>query len=242
MWKGIQDITNYRTTSPDCAGDASLPDALNNFYARFEAENDMAARKSTPPTNDQVLCLTVADVRRTLYRVNPQNAAGPDDIPGRVLRGCADQLADVLTDIFNISLSNATVPTCFKAAIIVPMPKKSSVSCLNDYRPIALTSCGKLCISVWTRPSADCSCGSSHRPLYKGNSGTAVPSVSDMSCSLFAVNKSLSFTSSLLELLMVHHIHHHEVFREAHHEAYQDPAAPLTGPPAVCVPSQPLNR
>ncbi|XP_072911359.1 uncharacterized protein [Hemitrygon akajei] len=140
MWKGIQDITNYKTTSPDCAGDASLPNVLNNFYAWFETENDVAARKSTPPANDQVLCLSVADVRRTLFRVNPRKAAGPDNIPGRVLRGCADQLADVLTDIFSISLSSATIPTCFKAATIVPVPKKSSVSCLNDYRPIALTS------------------------------------------------------------------------------------------------------
>ncbi|XP_072904707.1 uncharacterized protein [Hemitrygon akajei] len=140
MWKGIQDITNYRTTSPDCAGDASLPDALNNFYARFEAENDVAVRKSTPTTNDQMLCLSVADVRRTLCRVNPRKAAGPDNIPGRVLRGCADQLADVLIDIFNISLSSATIPMCFKVATIVPVPKKSSVSCRNDYRPVALTS------------------------------------------------------------------------------------------------------
>ncbi|XP_072110653.1 uncharacterized protein [Mobula birostris] len=57
-----------------------------------------------------------------------------------VLRGCVDQLADVLTDIFNISLSSTIVPTCFKAATIVAVPKKSSVSWLNNYRPIALTS------------------------------------------------------------------------------------------------------
>ncbi|KAK1799569.1 hypothetical protein P4O66_000371 [Electrophorus voltai] len=67
-------------------------------------------------------------------------AAGPDNIPGHVLRECADQLADVLTDIFNISLSCAVVPTCFKTTTIVPVPKKPTVSCLNDYRPIALTS------------------------------------------------------------------------------------------------------
>ncbi|XP_063344797.1 interferon-induced very large GTPase 1-like [Pelmatolapia mariae] len=71
--------------------------------------------------------------------VNPRKAAGPDNIPGRVLRECAEQLADVLTDIFNISLSSAVVPTCFKATTIVPVPKKSSVSGLNDYRPVALT-------------------------------------------------------------------------------------------------------
>ncbi|KAI4889636.1 hypothetical protein NFI96_003622 [Prochilodus magdalenae] len=139
MWQGIQAITNYRTIPPACDSDASLPDALNHFYTRFEAQNSVAARKTTPPPDDQVLCLTAAGVRKTLRRVNPRKAAGPDNIPARVLRECADQLTDVFTDIFNISLSSATVPTCLKATTIIPVPKKSSVSCLNDYRPIALT-------------------------------------------------------------------------------------------------------
>ncbi|KAK1802655.1 hypothetical protein P4O66_004298 [Electrophorus voltai] len=140
MWEGIQAITNYRKTPPSCDSDAILPDALNDFYARFEAQNNVAAEKSIPPQNDQVLCLTAADVRHTLRGVNPWKAAGPDNIPGRVLRECADQLADVLTDIFNISLSCAMVPTCFKTTTIVPVPKKPTVSCLNDYHPITLTS------------------------------------------------------------------------------------------------------
>ncbi|KAK1786349.1 hypothetical protein P4O66_018038, partial [Electrophorus voltai] len=140
MWERIRAITNYRKTSPSCDSDAILPDALNDFYARFEAQNNIAAEKSIRLQNDQVLCLTAADVRRTLRGVNPRKAAGPDNIPGHVLRECADQLADVLTDIFNISLSCAVVPTCFKTTTIVPVPRKPTVSCLNDYRPIALTS------------------------------------------------------------------------------------------------------
>ncbi|KAI4892919.1 hypothetical protein NFI96_001300 [Prochilodus magdalenae] len=87
MWQGIQAITNYRTTPPACDSDASLPDALNHFYARFEAQNGVAARKTTPPPDDQVLCLTAADVRKTLRRVNPRESAGPDNIPARVLSG-----------------------------------------------------------------------------------------------------------------------------------------------------------
>ncbi len=58
---------------------------------------------------------------------------------GRVLKDCAEQLTDVLTDIFNTSLSQAVIPTCLKSTTIIPVPKKSPVSCLNDYRPIALT-------------------------------------------------------------------------------------------------------
>ncbi|KAI4903588.1 hypothetical protein NFI96_028513 [Prochilodus magdalenae] len=139
MWQGIQAITNYRTTLPACDSDASLPDALNHFYARFKTQNGMATRKTTPPSDDQVLCLTAADVRKTLRRADPRKAAGPNNIPATVLRECADQLTDVFTDIFNISLSSATVPTCLKATTIIPVPKKSSVFCLNDYRPVALT-------------------------------------------------------------------------------------------------------
>ncbi|KAK3508072.1 hypothetical protein QTP70_012309 [Hemibagrus guttatus] len=114
MWQGIQEITNYKTTPSACDSDASLPDALNEFYAQFEAQNNVAARKTIPPPNDQVLCLSTADVKRTLCRVNPQKSAGPDNIPGRVLRECAEQLVDVFTNIFNISLSSTFVPTCLK--------------------------------------------------------------------------------------------------------------------------------
>ncbi|KAK3567264.1 hypothetical protein QTP86_015709, partial [Hemibagrus guttatus] len=113
-----------QTTRPSvCDSDASLPDALNDFYAWFEAQNNVVVRKTIPPPNDQVLCLSTADVKRTLCRVNPWKSAGPDNIPGRVLRECAEQLEDVFTDIFNISLSSAVVPTCLKTMTIVPVPK-----------------------------------------------------------------------------------------------------------------------
>ena len=58
----------------------------------------------------------------------------------RVLRACADQLAGVFTDIFNLSLSQSSVLTCFKMDTIVPVPKSAKVTELSDYRPIALTS------------------------------------------------------------------------------------------------------
>ncbi len=69
----------------------------------------------------------------------PCKAAGPDNIPARVLKDCAEQLTDVLTDIFNTSVSQAVIHTCLKSTTIIPVPKKSPLSCPNDYRPIALT-------------------------------------------------------------------------------------------------------
>ncbi len=116
LWQAIQTITDYKPPPQACDDDTSLPDALNHFYSRFEMQNDTSAQKLTKtPPNDQALCLSPADVRKTLSRINPRKAAGPDNIPGRVLKDCAEQLTDVLTDIFNTSLSQAVIPTCLKS-------------------------------------------------------------------------------------------------------------------------------
>ena len=79
-----------------------------------------------PATKDCGLSFSVADVSKAFNRVNLRKAAGPDGIPSCVLRARADQLAGVFTDIFNQSLSQSAVPTCFKRATIVPVPKKAN--------------------------------------------------------------------------------------------------------------------
>ncbi len=57
-----------------------------------------------------------------------------------VLRSCADGLAGLFTSIFNESLATSVVPTSFTKSVILPVPKNNKPSCLNDYRPVALTS------------------------------------------------------------------------------------------------------
>ncbi len=97
------------------------------------------------------LSLSVADVTRSFKRVNIRKAVGPDGIPGRVLKACAFQLARVFTDIFNLSLSLSVVPACFKKSTIVPIPKKNKITCLNDWRPVALTPIFSKCFEKLIR-------------------------------------------------------------------------------------------
>ncbi|KAL0153828.1 hypothetical protein M9458_050858 [Cirrhinus mrigala] len=139
LWRGIQTITDYKPPPQTCDSTISLLNELNTFFARFEVQNSTSAQKTPPPPGDQVMTLSPDSVRRSLSGINARKAPGPDNIPGRVLRDCAVELTDVFTDIFNISLNQAVVPTCFKATTIIPVPKKSSPSCFNDYRPVALT-------------------------------------------------------------------------------------------------------
>jgi hypothetical protein len=46
--------------------------------------------------------------------------------------------------IFNLSLSESIIPTCFKKTTIGPVPKNTKVTCLNDYRPVAMKFFEKL--------------------------------------------------------------------------------------------------
>ena len=118
--------------------EATLPDELNTFYARFDLLNSESAVKSAPPPEDRPLSVSTVDVRKVLLKVNMSKAAGPDNIPGRVLKTCANQLVDVIADIFNMSLSQASVPTCTKTATIVSLCLKSlQWSGLSDCHPMA---------------------------------------------------------------------------------------------------------
>ena len=84
-------------------------------------------RASAVP-DDCVTPLSIADVSKTFKQVNIHKAAGPDGLPGRVLRAYADQLAGVFNDIFNMSLMKSIIPTCFKQTPIVPVPKEAKVT------------------------------------------------------------------------------------------------------------------
>lgn len=79
----------------------------------FEALNKEPVWKATPTHRYQALCLFADDVRSTLSSLNPCKAAEPDNTLSRVFRECVDQLAGVLTDIFNTSLSHFSVPDGF---------------------------------------------------------------------------------------------------------------------------------
>ena len=67
-------------------------------------------------------------------------ATGPDNVSTYTLKHCANELAPILTNLFNASLHQHTVHAYFKAAIIIPVPKKPKVKALNDFRPVTLTS------------------------------------------------------------------------------------------------------
>jgi len=126
--------------------DPSLPDELNLFYARLQGE---PTTKMANHPEDYVLQLTESKVCKIFRRVKAGKAAGPDGVPPCVFKTCADQLAPVFMNIFNASLQQAVVTVRFKETTIVLLLKKTKVTGLNDYRPVALTLIAMKCLITY---------------------------------------------------------------------------------------------
>ena len=147
VWRGLQEITNYRRPSPHTAVNRQLADDLNVFYCRFETPTSTPITHSTIkqsssplPTPPPSLRICEEDVCQLFKKQKTKKAPGPDGVSPSCLKVCADQLTPIFTQIFNRSLELCEVPSCFKRSTIIPVPKKPAISGLNDYRPVALTS------------------------------------------------------------------------------------------------------
>ncbi|KAK3517034.1 hypothetical protein QTP70_032526, partial [Hemibagrus guttatus] len=152
MWKGLKDITNYKTPSPSTEANQQLAEDLNEFYCRFETagltphapSKHLSTQPLTPPATPlyppPALQISEDDVRQIFLKQKKRKAPGPDGVTPACLKTCADQLAFIFSQIFNRSLELCEVPVCFKRSTIIPIPKKPKITGLNDYRPVALTS------------------------------------------------------------------------------------------------------
>ena len=75
-------------------------------------------------------------ILKLLRNLNPNKAIGPDNIPGKFLKLCANEVADIYTVLFQASLDQGVVPPDWKKANIVPLFKKGDKSLPENYRPI----------------------------------------------------------------------------------------------------------
>ncbi|CAB4001415.1 Hypothetical predicted protein [Paramuricea clavata] len=76
-----------------------------------------------------------------LSKIKTTKSPGPDMFPNKILKTFAFELAAVISDIFNSSMTQGTFPKALKRSIVVPVPKVSPPKSIeDDLRPISLTS------------------------------------------------------------------------------------------------------
>ncbi|KAI8484927.1 hypothetical protein Bbelb_373340 [Branchiostoma belcheri] len=66
------------------------------------------------------------EMYQKLLKVKTRKAAGPDSIPGKIIKEFAYELSGPLADILNTSLKQSIVPEEWKSAIVVPIPKNQA--------------------------------------------------------------------------------------------------------------------
>ncbi len=159
LWNLANEALGKSTASPlpatleldgvETAGDLEAATALNNFYIskidklREGIPKSVAVSSESLPVGKPAFSFSFANAGRIaniVKKMSTTTALGNDGIPTRVLKLGVDTLAGPISHLVNRSLANATVPSAFKKARIIPIFKGKGKQA-NDpasYRPVSL--------------------------------------------------------------------------------------------------------
>lgn len=135
----IPETVNYNSRFRNEANDKA--ELFNEFFVnQFSdaSKYDIDIDFNNDSNND--IDFNFRRIRKLLKNINVNKSAGPDEIPGRVLKNCASSLAYPLALIFKTSYNTGQIPNDWKFANVVPVHKKGSKVSVENYRPISLTS------------------------------------------------------------------------------------------------------
>ena len=128
-----RDSWHHQLLSPDNPTCQHLVESINTFFtsltSHFSPIVQWRNRMSLPPS------------WWTHTGIKTNKSPGPDLIPNKILKMFAFELAPVIADVYNSSLSQGVVPSQLNLSIVRPIPKVlPPTSIENDLRPISLTS------------------------------------------------------------------------------------------------------
>lgn len=139
---GVAPLKKGPSMYSDALSKASI--LLDQFCSVFTKDTDdsVPAPELTGQPAPTIADLTVNSngVLKLLRNINPSKASGPDGIPNKVLKECAESIAPPLTIIFNHSLETGQLPADWLTANISAVFKKGDRNRAENYRPVSLTS------------------------------------------------------------------------------------------------------
>ena len=140
---GKSELTNLANRNAD--GDVlSLANSINEFLVSVSSDLPRLSKNHhifqlQEPLPD-AFTISVTDTQKALGNVKINKATGPDLVPAWILRDFSSVLAGPLAAIFNSSLREGILPSLWKTATVVPLPKKHPPTSIEkDLRPISLT-------------------------------------------------------------------------------------------------------
>ena len=141
MWTKVRQLLGKSRQKDISDSSTVTADLLNDHYASIS--NDKAYKepevKLTTNKKSSTTYITEWRIFNILDKL-PNTATGLDKIPSWFLRVGAPAFAAPIADLMNMSLTTSIVPTQWKTASILPVPKVVTPQGAADYRPISITS------------------------------------------------------------------------------------------------------
>ena len=129
--------------------DRGMASILNSYFGKVFTREEIvnipnaSQRDFSAPLEAAVF--SEVEIKKLILKMKPDKAAGPDQVPVRVLQAAVDILSHPLKVIFTKSLEYGVVPQDWRDANVTPIFKKGAKNQPGNYRPVSLTSiCCKL--------------------------------------------------------------------------------------------------
>ncbi len=122
-----------------------LANAISNAFLKpmqeFDPYNPNDDQRNS--MSDQPLDISTPwETYNKLKLLSTSKAPGPDEVPNFDYKEYAEILACPISSLINCSLRHQLLPSLWKLANIIPIPKEKVVSDINKHlRPISLTNC-----------------------------------------------------------------------------------------------------
>ena len=79
-----------------------------------------------------------SEIKKEILNLDNSKECQESDIPTKVIKPNSDIFADILYEVFNMSLEVSTFPSSMKLANVTPVCKRGSRSKKSDYRPVII--------------------------------------------------------------------------------------------------------
>ena len=129
-WRHIKSLTGqdiqqewYYQFLEDTMNTKLLANKINDFFASLADHLTPLTRDSPSSLVPQEIFVSNEEVFRSLSSLNVAKAVGPDNIPNKLFKDFAHELAPVIRNIHNQSLRERYIPSLLKSSVVTPIPK-----------------------------------------------------------------------------------------------------------------------
>ena len=157
LWRAMNEITRKKR-KPSLSATAS-PDTLNEHFLSaasllhqsnpstpqdYEYSDpllaDFCSDRLQPNDQSHIPELAAHEVGKYISELKNKKSVGVDTISTYILKLSLPYVVESLTFLYNLCIKTCVIPERWKCAKVIPIPKTSDVSDINNFRPISILS------------------------------------------------------------------------------------------------------